>query len=132
MGFIRRLRLETGDIGSFDESTYKLTFYGRYKDIIIKGGSNISPIEIENAILEIDKVLDCVVVGKYNKTWGEKICAFIVSDGTLSLEYLNGRLSNYISDYKKVDQIVSIKNIPITSTGKVDRKKLKELSSNEH
>ncbi|MED7788550.1 class I adenylate-forming enzyme family protein [Francisella sp. 19X1-34] len=123
--------LETGDIGSFDSQKHELTFYGRYKDIIIKGGSNISPIELERYILTIPKIKDCVVIGKYDKIWGENIWAFLVADEKYSLGSINKELTRYISEYKKLDGVVYLDKIPMTITGKIDRKKLKELINNE-
>ena len=123
--------LETGDIGSFDNQTKELTFYGRYKDIIIKGGSNISPIELENAILHFDGIEACVVVGKSDKIWGEIICGFIVGDN-YSLDDINHHLAKYVAKYKKLDKLIQINEVPMTSTGKIDRKKLKQFINNEH
>ncbi|WP_150467378.1 class I adenylate-forming enzyme family protein [Francisella sp. SYW-9] len=123
--------LETGDIGSFDSKKHELTFYGRYKDIIIKGGSNISPIELENSILKIPRIKGCVVVGKYDRIWGENIWAFLVTDNKYSLGSINKELTKYVSEYKKLDGVVYLDEIPMTVTGKIDRKKLKELINNE-
>lgn len=123
--------LETGDIGSFDNQKHELTFYGRYKDIIIKGGSNISPVELEKYILRIPKIKSCVVVGKYDKIWGESIWAFLVADKEYTLDSLNIELTKYVSEYKKLDGVVCLDKIPMTLTGKTDRKKLKELINNE-
>ncbi|BCD91116.1 AMP-binding protein [Francisella halioticida] len=123
--------LETGDIGSFDNQKYQLTFYGRYKDIIIKGGSNISPIEFEKYILKIPEIKSCVVVGKYDKIWGESIWAILVSDKEYLLDSINNELTKYVSEYKKLDGVVYLDKIPMTLTGKTDRKKLKELINNE-
>ena len=122
--------LETGDIGSFDSKTRELTFYGRYKDIIIKGGSNISPIELENAILRFDNIKDCVVIGKANKVWGETICGFVVGNH-YSLDEVNEHLAKYVANYKKLDKLIHINQIPLKSTGKTDRQKLKQIANNE-
>ncbi|MGQ4005193.1 class I adenylate-forming enzyme family protein [Francisellaceae bacterium CB300] len=121
---------ETGDIGSFDSQTRKLTFYGRYKDIIIKGGSNISPIELENAILRFDNIKACVVVGKADKIWGEIVCAFVVGS-FCSLNNINQHLGKHVAKYKQLDRVIQIDQIPLTSTGKTDRKKLKQIANNE-
>ncbi|KEI35790.1 O-succinylbenzoic acid--CoA ligase [Francisella sp. W12-1067] len=123
--------LKTGDIGSFDEQTKKLTFYGRYKDIIIKGGSNISPVELENIILKLASIKSCVVVGKKDKIWGELVCAIIVSESKISLEELNKHLLKYLAEYKKVDLLLNFDQIPLTNTGKVDRKKIRQIVENE-
>lgn len=123
--------LETGDIGSFNDQSYELTFYGRYKDIIIKGGSNISPIELENSILKNHSIKSCVVVGKYDKVWGETIWAFLVAKREYTLAFINKNLMKYVSEYKKLDGVIYIDEIPLTATGKTDRKKLKAIINNE-
>ncbi|QIV96087.1 acyl-CoA synthetase (AMP-forming)/AMP-acid ligase II [Allofrancisella inopinata] len=123
--------LKTGDIGSFDEQTKELTFYGRYKDIIIKGGSNISPVELENIILKLASIKSCVVVGKKDKIWGELVCAIIVSESKISLEELNKHLLKYLAEYKKVDMLLNFDQIPLTNTGKVDRKKIRQIIEND-
>ncbi|APC97836.1 class I adenylate-forming enzyme family protein [Francisella frigiditurris] len=122
--------LDTGDIGSFNSNTRTLHFYGRKKDIIIKGGSNIAPIEIEEAIKKYPKITDAIVVGKKDDIWGELVCAFIVSKSEISLEELNTHLDHYIAKYKKLDKVIEIKEIPVTKTGKTDREKLKKLATN--
>jgi acyl-CoA synthetase (AMP-forming)/AMP-acid ligase II len=123
--------IETGDIGSFDSQKYELTFYGRYKDIIIKGGSNISPIELENSILKIHGIKSCVVVGKYDKIWGENIWAFLVANKKYSLDFINKELTKYVSEYKKLNGVIYLDKIPMTVSGKIDKNKLKELINNE-
>jgi acyl-coenzyme A synthetase/AMP-(fatty) acid ligase len=122
---------DTGDIGSFDEQTRELIFYGRYKDIIIKGGSNISPVELESVILQLDNISTCVVVGKADKIWGETICGFVVGSN-YSLDDINNHLIKFVAKYKKLDQLIQIEQMPLTSSGKVDRKKLKQLADNEY
>ncbi|ALB01737.1 AMP-binding protein [Francisella persica ATCC VR-331] len=123
--------LETGDIGSFDNQRYELKFYGRYKDIIIKGGSNISPLELETAILKIAGIKDCIVTSKQDKIWGETIWAYLVASKQYCLDFINSQLSKYLAEYKKLDGIVYIDKIPLTVTGKTDRKKLKEMINHE-
>ncbi|APC91581.1 MULTISPECIES: class I adenylate-forming enzyme family protein [Francisella] len=123
--------LETGDIGSFDSQRYELSFYGRCKDIIIKGGSNISPLELETAILKIAGINDCIVTSKHDKIWGETIWAYLVTPKQYCLDFINNQLSKYLAEYKKLDGIVYIDKIPLTVTGKTDRKKLKEMINHE-
>ncbi|MFV9931071.1 MAG: class I adenylate-forming enzyme family protein [Francisella endosymbiont of Hyalomma asiaticum] len=123
--------LETGDIGSFDNQRYELRLYGRYKDIIIKGGSNISPFELETIILKIAGINDCIVTSKQDKIWGETIWAYLVASKQYCLDFINSQLSKYLAEYKKLDGIVYIDKIPLTVTGKIDRKKLKGMINNE-
>ncbi|MDE4963659.1 long-chain fatty acid--CoA ligase, partial [Francisella tularensis subsp. holarctica] len=69
--------LETGDIGIFDHQSYELSFNGRYKDIIIKGGSNISPFELETAIKKKPKIDNCILTYKKDKLWAETDWAYL-------------------------------------------------------
>ena len=69
--------LHTGDMGSFDERGY-LTLRDRSKDVVISGGSNIYPREVEEALLEHPGVVEAGVVGAKDEEWGEVVVAFIV------------------------------------------------------
>src|SRR5690606_3281687 len=69
--------LHTGDLGSLDEAGY-LTLKDRAKDMIISGGSNIYPREIEEVLLTHASVLEAAVVGRRHEDWGEEVVAFVV------------------------------------------------------
>ena len=119
--------IATGDIGNFNKKNRQLTLRGRVKDIIIKGGSNISPAEIEFYLLKYHMIDKCIVIG-HDTVRGQKIVAFIVSriDLTNNLEDINYFLSTYIARYKLLDKIYCINEIPTTLSGKYDRKLLQD------
>ena len=87
-------------------------------------------MELERVILQLDDVKACVVVGQSDKIWREIICGFVVGKG-YSLEDVNKHLAKYIASYKKLDKLIQINEIPLTTTGKIDRKKLKRLADND-
>lgn len=62
---------------------------------------------------------------------GETVWAYLVASQQYSLEFINNKLGNYIAEYKKLDGIIYIDEIPTTTTGKTDRKKLKEMINHE-
>ena len=68
--------LHTGDIGSMDSRGY-LRVTGRLKDMIIRGGENLFPAEIENRLLEHSQIIEVAVLGVPDKKWGEVVVAFI-------------------------------------------------------
>ena len=72
--------LHTGDLGSFDEHGY-LTLHDRSKDLIISGGMNIYPREVEEALLHHAGVKAVAVIGKPDEEWGERVVAFVVRRG---------------------------------------------------
>jgi acyl-CoA synthetase (AMP-forming)/AMP-acid ligase II len=79
--------LHTGDVGSMDEAGF-LTIKDRSKDMIISGGANIYPREIEEVLLRHPAVAECSVVGRPHPEWGEEVVAFIVSKDHVSPEDL--------------------------------------------
>jgi len=119
---------KTGDLARIDNSgNIKIT--GRIKDIIIRGGENISPIEIEVLIRSHPSVEDVAVVGMPDKELGERICAYIklVSGAKLSFEeiisFLKGKGA---SKLQLPERIEFIDAIPLTKVGKTDKAALKE------
>jgi acyl-CoA synthetase (AMP-forming)/AMP-acid ligase II len=84
--------LHTGDLGSFDTRGF-LTLRDHSKDVIISGGSNIYPHEVEEVLLTHPEVVEAAVVGQRSADWGEEVCAFVVrrpgsSLGTEALDAL--------------------------------------------
>jgi acyl-coenzyme A synthetase/AMP-(fatty) acid ligase len=110
----------TGDTGHITEQG-RLVVVGRSDDMIISGGHNVFPREIENVILDHVGVVDTAVVGVPDETWGSLIVAFVVFDEHTSLDDLNDHLSDRIARYKKPRRWVVLDEIPRSSTGKVQR-----------
>lgn len=123
--------LATGDLGYFDKQRY-LHFFGRIKDIIVKGGSNISPIEIEHCLYQLSGIDEVAVVGRSHEIWGVLICACIVTtDNTtyLTKASINQYLSSYLALYKHIDEIYFMSALPKNSMAKLDRSALTRVTN---
>lgn len=112
--------LSTGDLGYLDKDGY-LHVTGRIKDIIVRGGENISPMEIENVIVQFDEIKSVKVVGVPAKVIQEEVVACIVwkDDRRLSKETIISSVKKQLADYKAPKYIFDFEKIPQNSTGKV-------------
>ncbi|MDE2700211.1 MAG: class I adenylate-forming enzyme family protein, partial [Gemmatimonadota bacterium] len=133
-----------GDMGYFRDM-YNHRFYfmhGRKKEIIIKGGVNISPIAVENALLDACPELDAVyVIGLRHSRWGEDVCAAAIFRSGIdrseaAQDILRRGQSGQIPDlstYEAPSRIIPItpEDRPLTSTGKVQRSALQEIIQNQ-
>lgn len=119
--------LWTGDVGSFDERGY-LTLRDRSKDLIISGGSNIYPREIEEVLLRHPAVLECSVVGAPHAEWGEEVVAFVVTrPGTeVSGETLDELCLSHIARFKRPKRYLFTDALPKNNYGKVLKTALRE------
>ena len=115
----------TGDLAKQDENGF-LTITGRLKEIIIRGGQNISPTEVEEAILKNEEILDCAVVGLPHEQLGEVPGAFVIlkEEHELDEQKIINKCKKLISDYKVPEKIILTDNIPRTGSGKTMRFKL--------
>jgi acyl-coenzyme A synthetase/AMP-(fatty) acid ligase len=123
----------TQDLGSFDADGY-LRVSGRKRDIIIRGGLNVSPREVEELVQRHPGVRDVAVVGMPDRRYGERICAFIVPSGgsAPSVEELATALTESgVARYKHPEIVRTIDALPLTSTGKVRHESLRELLRRE-
>ena len=115
--------LRTGDMGSFDERGF-LTLRDRSKDVVISGGSNIYPREVEEILLEHPGVDEAGVVGAPDAEWGEVVVAFIV--GSASPADLDAHLLERIARFKRPKRYEYIDELPKNSYGKVLKRALRE------
>lgn len=124
--------LATGDYGYVDDERH-LYFLGRIKDIIVKGGSKISPLELEHYLYQIPEIQQVVVIGKKDPIWGEIVCACIAlkTNTCLPLETINAFLTPYLSSYKHIDEVIFYDKLPLNISGKIDRYRLKRELHNE-
>jgi long-chain acyl-CoA synthetase len=117
----------TGDLAKADANGY-LTITGRLKELIIRGGQNIAPGEVEEAVLRHPAILDCAAVGVEHKHLGEIPVVFVVlRDGkSVEADALIEFTKGHLSAYKVPAEVHVVKEIPRTGSGKVMRFKLKE------
>jgi fatty-acyl-CoA synthase len=115
--------LHTGDMGSFDAKGY-LTLRDRSKDVVISGGSNIYPREVEEVLLEHPDVAEACVVGAPDPDWGEIVVAFIV--GTAAEPELDAHLLERIARFKRPKRYLYVNELPKNSYGKVLKRELRE------
>jgi long-chain acyl-CoA synthetase len=120
--------LHTGDVGSLDEEGF-LTIRDRSKDMIISGGSNIYPREIEEVLLRHPAVAECSVVGRPHAEWGEEVVAFVVlknvNSGIEKQELDNLCLSS-IARFKRPREYRFVEGLPKNNYGKVLKTELRK------
>ena len=121
--------LHSGDLGVKDENgNYRIT--GRIKDMIIRGGENIYPREIEEFLYHLPGVRDVQVAGVPSKKYGEEVGAFIILDegAKLTEEEVRDWCRGKIARYKIPKYVFFVKEYPLTGSGKIQKFKLRELS----
>jgi acyl-CoA synthetase (AMP-forming)/AMP-acid ligase II len=121
-GFMR-----SGDLATMDEHGY-VSITGRAKEMIIRGGENIYPAEIENAIRELDAVGDAAVIGVPDQRYGEVCAAYVrLHEGKeLSEEQLREEMKGRVARYKIPAHVRFVAELPLTPSGKVQKFKLRE------
>ena len=119
--------LRTGDLVRRDEAGY-YWFHGRKKQIIIRGGSNISPQEVEEALSKHPAVLEAGVIGVPDAVWGERVVAFVTlrNGSRPRSEDIIRFAQRRLADYKLPEKIVFLEALPKGPTGKVQRRELRE------
>ena len=102
-----------------DEDGY-INIVGRIKDMIIRGGENVYPKEIEAFIQQFDEVLDVQVIGVQDEKFGEEICAYIrLKEGCTPIASLRDRFKGNIAHYKVPKYVLYVDEFPLTATGKI-------------
>lgn len=116
----------TGDYGYFDEDGY-LYIETRRTDLIISGGENINPFEVEEKLLQHPQIKECCVFGLKDDEWGEILSVVLVTKRNEEISYseIKDFLSNRIASYKIPKKIFYTKEIPKTSLGKIKRAEIK-------
>jgi len=122
--------LHTGDIGKVDADGY-LSLVGRSKEMIIRGGENIYPKEIEDVLASDPAVLEAAVIGVPDDTWGEVVVAFVQPrpGSTIAVEELKRRCAENLSGYKRPKTIHVLEALPKNAVGKLDKKSLRDIGS---
>jgi 2-furoate---CoA ligase len=117
----------TGDMGWVDADG-DLWVAGRVDDMIISGGENIHPVEIEDVLARHDGVKDVAVIGEPDEKWGERVVAFVVAAPGLTAETLDRhcRASGELANFKRPRRFVFVAEIPKTASGKILRRLLRD------
>ncbi len=116
--------MATGDVGHFDERG-RLFVDGRDDDMIVSGGENVYPLEVENLLLTHPGVAEVCVVGVPDERWGQRLRACVVpGDETVSAEQLREYVKSRLATYKVPREVVFVIELPRNATGKVLRRQL--------
>lgn len=118
--------LRTGDTGQMDSDGY-LRIVGRCKEMIIRGGENIYPKEIEDVLATDSTVLEAAVIGVPDQTWGEVVVAFVQPrpGAVVDSKNLRDRCAIELSRYKRPQAIHVLEVIPKNAVGKIDKNALR-------
>jgi len=114
--------LHTGDVGALDAEGY-LTLKDRSKDMIISGGSNIYPREIEEVLLKHARVREVSVIGRPDPEWGEIVVAYVV--GEAARAELDALCLASIAPFKRPKDYVFVENLPKNNYGKILKTELR-------
>ncbi len=120
--------LRTGDLIRQDEEGY-VYFADRKKDIVRRGGFNISSAEVENVLKLVPEVADAAVIAKQHPVLGEEVCAYVESDAELSVDDLMEHCKAHLANYKVPRAIRLVRNLPRNSMGRVLKAVLREKES---
>ena len=118
---------KTGDLAKVDESGY-FSIVGRIKDLIISGGLNISPLEVEKALNTHRSILESAVIGVPDSDFGERVVAYIVLKERCkppSLKEIQDKCREHLAGYKKPKDICFVDQLPRNTLGKVLKKELR-------
>jgi acyl-CoA synthetase (AMP-forming)/AMP-acid ligase II len=117
----------TGDLAVMDEDGF-ITLVDRAKDMIISGGENVYPKEIENAIYELDAVAECAVFGIPDDKWGEIPIAYVLlkSAASLTEEEIVDHCARRLARFKRPRQVKFVESFPKTPIGKIQKNLLRD------
>jgi fatty-acyl-CoA synthase len=120
--------MSTGDVGHFD-SQGRLFIDGRDDDMIVSGGENVFPQEVEELLISHEDVADAAVYGVPDPEFGQRLAAMVVRKpgGTATEDELAGFVRSHLARYKVPREIAFVEQLPRTSTGKLQRRKLGTL-----
>jgi O-succinylbenzoic acid--CoA ligase len=125
--FDRNGWFNTGDYGHLNRKKH-LFIETRRTDLILSGGENINPVEVEEALKAIDNLLDAAIVGVPDRKWGQRTVAFIQTEhrNAFDSDSLRNELKSVLQSYKIPKEFVVVDEIPRTATGKIQRRELRD------
>jgi long-chain acyl-CoA synthetase len=113
-----------GDLGRLDDGGY-LWLEGRRDDLIISGGVNVYPVEVEQALADLPGIDEVAVFGAPDERWGQRVCAAVVGTATAGQVVEHAR--SKLAAYKCPKEVYAVPDLPRTSTGKIRRSVLAEV-----
>ncbi len=124
--------MHTGDVGVMDDNGY-VKIVGRIKDIIIRGGENISPREVEEFLIVHPNVIDAQVIGVPSERYGEEVCAWIIprEGSNITPEELVAYCKGNMATYKIPKYWKFVSEFPMTVTGKIRKVDMRKISTQE-
>ena len=122
--------LWTGDVGTFDDQGL-LYLKDRSKDVIISGGSNIYPREVEEVLLRHPAVTEVSVIGRRHSDWGEEVIAFVSASGPVTAEELDAFCLDNMARFKRPKAYRFLPNLPKSNYGKILKTELRKLLETE-
>ena len=123
--------VKTGDIGFLREDAKLVVSGGRLKDMIIRGGENIYPAEIERVLAAYPGVEQVAIFGIKDPYYGEIVAAAVIGKGELSVSDLDRHCRERLSSYKVPVKYFRMEAFPLTASGKVRKVELREMATND-
>jgi o-succinylbenzoate---CoA ligase len=127
---VNRNTIKTGDLGYLDADG-DLFLVQRRSDLIVSGGENVYPAEVEAALRQHPQVVEACVVGMPDAEWGQRVVAMvqITPNATVSAQALITFCRDHLAGYKLPRQIELVAELPLTASGKIGRKQVAEILS---
>ena len=122
--------MSSGDVGYLDAAG-RLFVVGRDDEMIVSGGENVYPIEVEKTLAAHPDVAEATVIGVDDEQYGQRLAAFVVLSGQVSTDDLKTHVRDNLANYKVPRSITVLDELPRNSTGKIDRRELKALANAE-
>ena len=116
----------TGDLGTMDDEG-RVTIVGRGKDLVISGGYNVYPKEVEGVLDDLDSIVESAVIGVPHRDFGEAVVAVVVPSGAdVELPAVKGVLENKLANFKHPKAVVNVPELPRNTMGKVQKNVLRD------
>jgi acyl-CoA synthetase (AMP-forming)/AMP-acid ligase II len=119
--------MASGDLGRLDADG-RLFVVGRDDEMIVSGGENVYPIEVEKTLMSHAAVAEASVIGVDDQDYGQRLVAFVVLGGTASVDDLKQHVRNNLANYKVPREITVLDELPRNNTGKVLRRELQAMA----
>jgi len=122
----------SGDVGYLDEDGY-LFIVDRLKDMIISGGENIYPAEVERALADLPGLIDVAVVGRSDEKWGESVVAVVSvsADAPVTLDGVRDHAAAKLARYKLPRELRVVPSVPRNASGKLDKRVIRDIVEKE-